>query len=88
MNLYNFIQAGGWGSWSSWSNCSCATGQDSGTQTRTRVCNNPSAQNGGPSCQQLPGNTVDNSTGISIETNTQNCTCPVGKKIIYNKISQ
>ncbi|XP_069105029.1 uncharacterized protein [Argopecten irradians] len=56
---------GGYSSWGSWGGCSvtCA----SGTQTRTRSCNNPTPQYGGNSCS---GNSSD----------TKSCTrsaCPI-----------
>ena len=38
----------GWGGWGGWGACSKACG--SGSQTRTRSCNNPSPQHGGANC--------------------------------------
>jgi len=39
---------GNWGAWSSFGACSLTCG--SGTQTRTRLCNNPAPSNGGVAC--------------------------------------
>lgn len=54
---------GGWSSWSGWSTCSEICG--GGTQTRSRVCNNPSPNACGAAC---PGSTQE-----SQACNTQPC---------------
>ncbi|XP_013383271.1 uncharacterized protein LOC106153735 isoform X14 [Lingula anatina] len=54
---------GNWGSWSSWASCPVSCG--GGTQTKTRLCDNPAPSNGGSSC---PG-----SSEMSQQCNTENC---------------
>ena len=54
---------GGWSVWSNWDSCSKTCGE--GTQTRTRVCNNPSPAHGGAQCS---GDDTD-----SQSCNTQPC---------------
>ncbi len=64
---------GNWGAWSSFGACSATCG--GGTQTHTRICNNPSPANGGATCV--------GSTSESTACNTQ--ACPTGMSIInYN----
>ena len=43
---------GGWSVWGSWSACSETCGN--GTQSRTRVCNNPKPENNGADCVGPP----------------------------------
>jgi len=57
---------GGWGVWSSWTTCSAAC---TGTQSRTRACNNPTPANGGVSCS---GNASETRT-----CSTSSCTQPI-----------
>ena len=47
---------GNWGAWSAYGACSVTCG--AGTQTRTRVCDNPAAAYGGALC---PGDDVETS---------------------------
>ena len=54
---------GSWGAWAAYGPCSVTCG--GGTQTHTRLCNNPSPANGGATC-----------TGLASESgscNTQLC---------------
>ncbi|KAK3602544.1 hypothetical protein CHS0354_003796 [Potamilus streckersoni] len=60
---------GQWGSWSNWTECSVTC--DLGIRTRTRLCNNPSPDNGGLNCV---GEELD--TSVCNET-----TCPVCPEI-------
>jgi hypothetical protein len=61
--------AGGWGAWSNYSDCSVSCG-GSGTQVRTRLCNNPVPQFGGANC-------TGSNTGIQ---SCNNGPCPpIGK---------
>ena len=64
-----FIADGNWGLWGSWSECFPSCGN--GTQTRTRLCNNPIPENGGAPC-------IGNSTqrlvnGTSKQQDTKPC---------------
>ena len=67
-NLFNNKVNGNWGAWTSFGTCSktCA----SGTQTRTRLCNNPAPANGGAACV--------GSASESKTCNTQVCTSQTG----------
>ncbi len=60
---------GNWGAWSSLSTCTVTCG--GGTQSHTRLCNNPPPSNGGAAC---PGSSSENAP-----CNLQ--LCPIGKKI-------
>jgi hypothetical protein len=55
---------GNWGAWSAFGACSKTCG--GGTQTRTRLCNNPAPANGGAACV--------GSASESQSCNTQSCT--------------
>ncbi|XP_078326862.1 coadhesin-like [Crassostrea virginica] len=54
---------GAWGAWTAWGGCSTTCG--GGSQSRTRVCDNPRPENGGKSCSGSSGNFQD--------CNTQDC---------------
>jgi len=59
---------GGWSGWSGWSSCSVSACGQTGSQTRTRSCNNPTPQYGGADCSGLT-------------TDSQSCSavaCPTG----------
>ncbi len=66
-----YFSAGNWGAWGSWSTCSITCGP--GTQTRSRLCNNPPPSNGGATC---PGSGTESAT-----CNLQSC--PSGKANNY-----
>ncbi len=57
------LSDGNWGSWAAFGSCSVTCG--GGTQTHTRLCNNPAPANGGATC---PG-----SASESVSCNTQAC---------------
>ena len=63
--LYLFVikknTDGGWNNWMDWSPCSVTC--TIGTKTRTRLCNNPTPQNGGASCLGLGQDMMNCSTG-------------------------
>ena len=63
--VYLFILTvdGAWGAWTAWGGCSTTCG--GGSQSRTRVCDNPRPENGGKSCSGSSGNFQD--------CNTQDC---------------
>jgi hypothetical protein len=50
------ILDGNWGAWSSLSSCSVTCG--AGTQSHTRLCNNPPPSNGGAACPGLGSESV------------------------------
>ncbi len=69
--LVFFTVNGNWGNWEVWGSCSLTCG--SGSQSRTRLCNNPAPSNGGAVC-----------VGSASESQLCNtATCPVtpGAKI-------
>ena len=70
---------GMWSAWSAYSVCSCQSQNATGTQSKSRTCDTPTAVNGGASCTSMPTNSEDNSTGTQRETQTDTCPCPVGK---------
>ena len=47
-DFYFYFTDGGWGEWSDWDTCTATCG--GGSQTRTRVCDNPPPTNGGNDC--------------------------------------
>ena len=61
--------SGNWGIWNTWSTCSVTCG--GGTQTRTRLCNNPAPANGGDSC--VGDTNGDNRDSAIRACNTQSC---------------
>ncbi len=63
------ILDGNWGAWSSLSTCTVTCG--GGTQSHTRLCNNPPPSNGGAACPGLGSESV----ACKIQQ------CPTGKKI-------
>jgi hypothetical protein len=72
---------GNWSEWSIYSVCSCQAKIDTGTKTKTRLCNNPLRQIGGNFCMPLANNVVENSTGIQKETQADACPCPLTGKL-------
>ncbi|XP_033743626.1 A disintegrin and metalloproteinase with thrombospondin motifs adt-1-like isoform X9 [Pecten maximus] len=57
---------GQWGTWNSWTSCSVSC--ESGTRTRSRLCNNPAPAHSGRSC---PGDEIDS------EDCTSGIMCPI-----------
>ena len=55
----SFLSAvdGGWGAWGDWSTCPVTCG--SGSQMRSRECDNPEPMNGGNDCDGEPEATQD-----------------------------
>ena len=66
---FQCIADGNWGAWTSFSACNVTCG--GGTQSKTRLCNNPAPSNGGNMC---PGSHLE-----SLLCNVQNC--PISKYI-------
>ncbi|EDO31173.1 predicted protein, partial [Nematostella vectensis] len=65
---------GHWGSWTAWSACSKTCGD--GTQTRTRMCDDPAPKNGGSAC-------------VGDSSQTQACkiaTCWIGEQSLKLRI--
>ena len=52
-----FIVDGGWGSWTAWSTCNVTC--DSGTQMRTRICDNPTPVGAGLDCNGSDSESMD-----------------------------
>ena len=63
---------GNWGAWSAYEACSVTCG--GGTQTHTRLCNNPAPSNGGAACTGLASESVSCNTQI----------CAISKCCIYS----
>ena len=64
---------GGWGSWGSWGSCST---ECEGTQTRSRLCNNPTLTCGGLTC--VGSSSESQSCGVCLGTCTAGtCVVPV-----------
>ena len=63
---------GNWGAWSAYGACSVTCG--GGTQTHTRLCNNPAPSNGGAACTGLASESVSCNTQI----------CAISKCCIYS----
>ena len=68
----NVYSDGNWGAWSAYGTCSVTCG--GGTQTHTRVCNNPVPANGGAACTGLASESVLCNTQI----------CAISKCCIYS----
>ncbi len=51
-NTIKFFSDGGWSDWTAWTKCSRSCG--TGTQSRTRKCNNPRPSGGGLPCIGIP----------------------------------
>jgi len=71
---------GNWGSWEPWSDCSVTC--SNGTETRTRLCDNPKPMYGGANCTSNSSRTESWSVlnGTIEETDTQGCDegpCPI-----------
>jgi hypothetical protein len=71
--IYLFISAvdGQWSSWDNWSSCSVTCG--GGSQSRSRLCDNPAPQYGGANCS---GN----------GTETQDCNTDPCRKLLQQNI--
>ena len=61
--LHTILVNGGYSSWSSWGSCSKSCG--TGSQSKSRSCNNPAPQHGGASCS--------GSSSATQNCNTHNC---------------
>ena len=82
INPFLEIIDGNWGQWGIWSRCNKPC--DGGTQTRTRLCDDPKVENGGDNC---PSNDsyveTAHATGIQQQKANQTCNnhpCP-GKQV-------
>jgi hypothetical protein len=78
---------GGWSNWMSWSSCSVTC--TNGTKTRSRLCNNPTPQNGGADCSGLSQDLLNCSAGACIISESIiKCRLLINKIIrIYKKIA-
>ncbi len=65
---------GNWGAWSAYGVCSVTCG--GGTQTHTRLCNNPTPANGGAACTGLASE--------SVSCNTQICPISIMPKFVFH----
>ncbi len=64
---------GNWGAWSVFGACSVTCG--GGTQTHTRLCNNPAPANGGAACSGL----ANENAACNLQA------CPTGKYYAINE---
>ena len=58
------ITDGGWSNWSAWSSCSATC--YNGTTTHSRLCNNPTPQNGGTTCSGVSQEKINCNVGPCI----------------------
>jgi hypothetical protein len=68
--------AGGWSAWGGWGACSASCG--GGTQTRSRVCNNPPPSGGGAACSGL---STDSQVCNTQDCPPQSCDAPLAKNV-------
>ena len=76
--LVNVLVDGAWGAWVDWNDCSSTCG--GGSQSRTRMCDNPLPEIGGSMCTTNDLFFLSiTENGIRTETDTQTCNnhnCP------------
>lgn len=66
---------GGWSAWSSWSACSVTACGQTGTQTATRTCTNPTPSGGGADCSLLDGGNSSKTQACSTPACTGRAKC-------------